>query len=107
MYTSSAPHIVLDATALPFALQTGTHSDEDWRLMLISLHWIHERYSQHPENMGKIYWNSRTVQGIMTLLQLHPKLIRQWRQEDPRLEEILVHSPVSDRLLNPSLDAIM
>ena len=95
MYTSSAPHIVLDATALPFALQTGTHSDEDWRLMLISLHWIHERYSQHPENMGKIYWNSRTVQGFMTLLQLHPKLIRQWRQDDPRLEEILVHSPVS------------
>jgi hypothetical protein len=95
MYTSSAPHIVLDATALPFALQTGTHSHEDWRLMLISLNWIHERYSQHPENMGKVYWNSRTVQGFMTLFQLHPKLIRQWRQEDPRLEEILAHSPVS------------
>ncbi len=95
MYTSSAPHIVLDATALPFALQTGTLSREDWRLMLISLHWIHERYSQHPENMGKVYWNSRTVQGFMTLLQLHPKLIRQWRQEDPRLEELLRHSPVA------------
>ncbi|MFN9690835.1 MAG: glycosyltransferase [Vampirovibrionales bacterium] len=95
MYTSSAPHIVLDATALPFALQTGTHSREDWRLMLISLNWIHERYSQHPENMGKVYWNSRTVQGFMTLFQLHPKLIRQWRQEDPRLEELLRHSPVA------------
>ena len=95
MYTSPTPHIVLDATALPFALQTGTLSREDWRLMLISLNWIHERYSQHPENMGKVYWNSRTVQGFMTLLQLHPKLIRQWRQEDPRLDEILLYSPVA------------
>ncbi len=95
MYTSPTPHIVLDATALPFALQTGTLSREDWRLMLISLNWIHERYSQHPENMGKVYWNSRTVQGFVTLLQLHPKLIRQWRHQDLRLDEILVDSPVA------------
>jgi hypothetical protein len=95
MYTSLTPHIVLDATALPFALQTGTLSHEDWRLMLISLNWIHERYSQHPENMGKVYWNSRTVQGFVTLLQLHPKLIRQWRHQDSRLDEILVDSPVA------------
>jgi hypothetical protein len=95
MYTSLTPHIVLDATALPFALQTGTLSREDWRLMLISLNWIHERYSQHPENMGKVYWNSCTVQGFVTLLQLHPKLIRQWRHQDSRLDEILVDSPVA------------
>lgn len=94
-YDSFPPHIVLDATATPLALKTGTLSREDWRLMLISLHWIHERYAQHPENAGQIHWTSQELQGFIFLLQTHPKIIRQWRQSDPCLEELLHDSPVS------------
>ena len=96
--TQKPPHIILDATALPMAMHTSTLTREDWRLMLIALDWIHHRYAQHPENEGQTVWNSRHLQGFLTLFQLHPRLIQAWAKSCKVLYEILHESPLSQSM---------
>jgi glycosyltransferase involved in cell wall biosynthesis len=93
--TQKNPHLIIDASALPMAMNTSTLTREDWRLMLIALDWIHHRYAQHPENDGQSVWTSRHLQGFITLFQLHPRLIQAWVKDCPVLHEILHDSPLS------------
>jgi hypothetical protein len=86
--------LVLDATALPLAMQYSTLTEEDWRLMLISLDWVHQRFSQHPENSLGYKWFCRTPESLAMLLHLHPKLVKEMQQQWPTLNELLVTSPV-------------
>jgi len=88
-----APHIIIDISALPNAIETATLTMEDWRLMLISLHWVHNRFGQHPEQAESIRWFSRNAEGLVTLLQLHPKLIMEMRVQWPTLNDLLVNHP--------------
>jgi hypothetical protein len=89
-----SPRIVLDATALPLAMKYSTLTEEDWRLMLIALDWVHQRFTQHPENALGYKWFCRTPESLAILLHLHPKLVKEMRQQWPTLNELLVTSPV-------------
>jgi hypothetical protein len=87
-------HILLDITALPLTMQRSTLTDEDWRLMLISMNWVHQRFSQHPENSQGIRWFTSSVESLAIVLRLHPKLLGDIQDAWPGLKHLLQESPL-------------
>jgi hypothetical protein len=79
-----APHIILDITALPNAIDTATLTLED------------QRFGQHPEQAQSIRWFSRHPDALAMVLALHPKLLIEMREQWPTLNTLLVEHPCKE-----------